>query len=178
MANQQALSWHGETLSPKASIFASHNLLAVYLLAIGLNSCVFYLFPSGYYDHNVNLAFSLTCFGLLPFTRVEKLFSPLVHLASLLCVMLVSYVALYSGGGQFHGTGLAQLGVFASVDVARAPRGTPVDWFCPACDFWPLPCDGSRLDQWACLGQSTGGALGRDAKRFGAGQFDAVCGLV
>jgi len=98
MANQQALSWHGETLSPKASIFASHNLLAVYLLAIGLNSCVFYLFPSGYYDHNVNLAFSLTCFGLLPFTRVEKLFSPLVHLASLLCVMLVSYVALYSGG--------------------------------------------------------------------------------
>lgn len=98
MANQQALSWRGETLSLKASIFASHNLLAVYLLAIGLNSCVFYLFPSGYYDRDVNLVFSLTCFALMPFTRMEKLFAPVLHFASLLCVVLVAYVAVNSGG--------------------------------------------------------------------------------
>ena len=98
MSRLEALTWRGGARSPRVSIFESKNLLAIYLLAIGLNSCVFYVFPSGYYDRNVNLAFSLTCFGLLPFTRVEKLFSTVLHLASLLCVVLVCYVAMNSGG--------------------------------------------------------------------------------
>lgn len=98
MASPDALTWRGEASAPQASIFASKNLLAIYLLAIGLNSCVFYLFPSAYYDRNVNLAFSLTCFALLPFTRIEKLFAPVLHFASLLCVVLVAYVSVYSGG--------------------------------------------------------------------------------
>jgi signal transduction histidine kinase/ActR/RegA family two-component response regulator len=98
MSRLEALTWRGDARSPRVSIFESKNLLAIYLLAIGLNSCIFYVFPSGYYDHNVNLAFSLTCFGLLPFTRVEKLFSFVLHLASLLCVVLVGYVAMNSGG--------------------------------------------------------------------------------
>ena len=100
MASFDALTWRGEAGAPQASIFASKNLLAIYLLAIGLNSCVFYLFPSAYYDRNVNLAFSLTCFGLLPFTRIEKLFAPVLHFASLLSVILVAYVAVYSGGDR------------------------------------------------------------------------------
>ena len=45
--------------SPRVSIFESKNLLAVYLLAIGLDSWVFYLIPSGYYDRNVNLLATL-----------------------------------------------------------------------------------------------------------------------
>jgi signal transduction histidine kinase/ActR/RegA family two-component response regulator len=98
MASLQALIRQGEVLPPRTSVFASRNLLAVYLLAIGLNSCVFYLFPSGYYDHNVNLVFSLACFALLPLTRFDSLFSPLVHIASLLSVVLVGYIAMYSGG--------------------------------------------------------------------------------
>jgi signal transduction histidine kinase/ActR/RegA family two-component response regulator len=98
MLSWQALIGPRGAHAPRASIFDSKNLLAVYLLAIGLNSCVFYLFPSGYYDHNVNLAFSLACFALLPLTRFDRLYSTLVHLASLLSVLLVSYVAVYAGG--------------------------------------------------------------------------------
>jgi signal transduction histidine kinase/ActR/RegA family two-component response regulator len=98
MASLKALTWHGDARSPRVSIFESKNLLAIYLLAIGLDSYVFYLIPSGYYDRNVNLAFSLMCFGLLPFTRVEKLFSTVLHVASLLCVVLVVYVAMNAGG--------------------------------------------------------------------------------
>lgn len=98
MAGFDVLTGHAQARPAHASIFANKNLLAIYLLAIGLNSCVFYLFPSGYYDRKVNLAFSLVCFLLLPLTRIEKLFVPVLHFASLLCVLLVGYIAVYSGG--------------------------------------------------------------------------------
>ena len=92
---------HSNTL-PKvgrlAWLFARENLLAVYLLAVGLNSLVFYLAPSGFYDHNVNLAFSLTCFALLPLTRKPRLFVPLVNLSTWMGLGLVVFVAVTAGG--------------------------------------------------------------------------------
>ena len=81
-----------------AALFVRKNLLAVYLFAVGLNSLVFYLAPSGFYERNVNLAFSLACFALIPLTRWERLFVPLVHASTWLGLSLVVYVAAHSGG--------------------------------------------------------------------------------
>lgn len=81
-----------------AWLFTRENLLAVYLLAVGLNSLVFYLAPSGFYDHNVNLVFSLTCFALVPLTRKQSLFVSLVNLSTWMGLGLVVFVALTSGG--------------------------------------------------------------------------------
>jgi signal transduction histidine kinase/ActR/RegA family two-component response regulator len=88
--------------SPKlgrlAWLFARENLLAIYLLAVGLNSLVFYLAPSGFYDHRVNLAFSVACFALLPLTRWARLFVPLVNASTWMGLGLVVFVAVTSGG--------------------------------------------------------------------------------
>lgn len=81
-----------------AWLFARENLLAVYLLAVGLNSLVFYVAPSGFYDHRVNLAFSVTCFALLPLTRKAQLFVPLVNVLTWMGLSLVVFVAVSSGG--------------------------------------------------------------------------------
>ena len=81
-----------------AWLFARENLLALYLLAVGLNSLVFYWAPSGFYDPNVNLAFSLACFALLPLTRKPSFFVPLVNLSTWMGLALVVFIAVTSGG--------------------------------------------------------------------------------
>ena len=83
---------------PLSALFVRKNLLAVYLFAVGLNSLVFYWAPSGFYDRNVNLFFSVACFALTPLTRWERLFVPLVHASTWLGLSLVVYVASHSGG--------------------------------------------------------------------------------
>ena len=83
---------------PLSALFVRKNILAVYLFAVGLNSLVFYWAPSGFYDRNVNLLFSLACFALTPLTRWERLFVPLVHASTWLGLSLVVYVASHSGG--------------------------------------------------------------------------------
>lgn len=94
-----------------SKLFLQENLLALYLLALGLNSFVFYLLPSGFYDRDVNLVFSLTCLALAPLTRLGLLFKPLVYASTCLSLGLVVYVAVHSGG--INSTELVWLTVLA-----------------------------------------------------------------
>lgn len=74
------------------------SILAIYLIAVGLNSLVFYLFSPGHYDRNANLLLSVLSLLLLPTLRVPRLFPYVVHSLTAVTAVLVLYIASQSGG--------------------------------------------------------------------------------
>jgi len=101
------------------------SLLATYLVAASLTSLVFYLFPSGYYARNANLLFSILNLGLLPLIGVRWLFTPLVHVVTLLSLVLVTYIA--SQTGAINSSSLVWLNVLAvPVLLLQGPRAALV----------------------------------------------------
>jgi signal transduction histidine kinase/CheY-like chemotaxis protein len=90
---------------------SKRKLLAIYLLAVGLTSLFFYLIPPGYYNRNANLAISITMAVLMLLAAQRKLYSVLVHLASLSSLLLIVYIASQSGG--VNSTSMVWLNVLA-----------------------------------------------------------------
>ena len=86
-------------------------MLVVYLVAVAMNSLMFYLIPPGYYQSQVNLAVTAAMLLMVPLVRYRTLFPYLVHLATLLSLMLVTYIAAESGG--VNSTALIWLNVLA-----------------------------------------------------------------
>jgi signal transduction histidine kinase/ActR/RegA family two-component response regulator len=86
-------------------------MLVVYLVAVALNSLLFYLIPPGYYQSNVNLAVTVAMLLMVPLARYRSFFPYLVHLATLLSLLLVTYIAAESGG--VNSTALIWLNVLA-----------------------------------------------------------------
>jgi signal transduction histidine kinase/ActR/RegA family two-component response regulator len=80
------------------SIFSRKNILVVYLMAVALNSLLFYLIPPGYYERNANLAASLAMLAMIPLAWRRRYFPYVVHFATLLGLVLVTYIASESGG--------------------------------------------------------------------------------
>lgn len=70
----------------------------VYLIAVGLNSLLFYLIPPGYYDRNANLLTSVLTVLMTPLAWQRRFFPFIVHLTTLLGLVLVTYIAAKSGG--------------------------------------------------------------------------------
>jgi signal transduction histidine kinase/CheY-like chemotaxis protein len=97
------------------------NLLATYLVAACLTSFIFYLFPPGHYARNANLVFSVVTLGMLPLVRVRALFTPLIHLVTLLSLVLVTYIA--SQTGAINSSSLVWLNVLTvPVLLLQGPR--------------------------------------------------------
>lgn len=90
---------------------SKRKLLTIYLLAVGLTSLFFYLIPPGYYNRNANLGISITMVVLMLLTTQRKLYSVLVHLASLSSLLLITYIASQSGG--VNSTSIVWLNVLA-----------------------------------------------------------------
>jgi len=102
------------------------RMLAIYLVAVGLNSLVFYLFPPGYYDRNANLLLSILCLLLLPTPRSQRLYPYVVHGLTVMSALLVLYIASRSGG--INSNALVWLTVLAvPVLLLLGPRAT-VAW--------------------------------------------------
>jgi signal transduction histidine kinase/ActR/RegA family two-component response regulator len=80
------------------SIFSRKNILVVYLMAVALNSWLFYLIPPGYYERNANLVASLAAMAMIPLAWRRQYFPYVVHSATLLGLVLVTYIAAESGG--------------------------------------------------------------------------------
>ena len=91
--------------------FRRSSILALYLVAVALNSLVFYLFSPGYYDRNANLLVSVLALLLLPASRIERFFPWVVHGLTAIAVALVLYIATQSGG--INSTALVWLTVLA-----------------------------------------------------------------
>ena len=94
-----------------AFAFTRRSILGIYLVAVGLNSLVFYLFSPGYYDRNANLLLSILTLLLLPTLRSQRLFPYVVHGLSAVSSLLVLYIATQSGG--INSTALVWLTVLA-----------------------------------------------------------------
>ena len=102
------------------------RMLTIYLVAVGLNSLVFYLFPPGYYDRNANLFLSILCLLLLPTPRSQRLYPYVVHGLTVMSALLVLYIASQSGG--INSNALVWLTVLAvPVLLLLGPRAT-VAW--------------------------------------------------
>ena len=102
------------------------RMLTIYLVAVGLNSLVFYLFPPGYYDRNANLFLSILCLLLLPTPRSQRLYPYVVHGLTVMSALLVLYIASRSGG--INSNALVWLTVLAvPVLLLLGPRAT-VAW--------------------------------------------------
>ncbi|WP_158272883.1 ATP-binding protein [Limnohabitans sp. T6-5] len=102
---------------------SKRKLLAIYLLAVGLSSLFFYLIPPGYYNRNANLAVSIVMVVLMLFAGQRKLYAYLVHLASLVSLLLIIYIASHSGG--VNSTAIVWLNVLAlPVLLLLGPRAT------------------------------------------------------
>eukprot|EP01032_Pedospumella_encystans_P013846 gene13846-15922_t len=90
---------------------SKRKILAIYLLAVGLTSLFFYLIPPGYYNRNANLAISITMGVLMLLAAQRRLYSVLVHLATLSSLVLIIYIASQSGG--INSTSIVWLNVLA-----------------------------------------------------------------
>jgi len=88
-----------------------NSILALYLVAVALNSWVFFLFPPGYYDRHANLLVSVLALLLLPASRMARFFPWVVHGLTAITVALVLYIASQSGG--INSTALVWLTVLA-----------------------------------------------------------------
>ena len=88
-----------------------NRILALYLVAVALNSWVFFLFPPGYYDRHANLLVSVLALLLLPASRMARFFPWVVHGLTAITVTLVLYIASQSGG--INSTALVWLTVLA-----------------------------------------------------------------
>jgi signal transduction histidine kinase/CheY-like chemotaxis protein len=109
----------------RSSLYFQQSLLATYLLAASLTSFLFYLIPPGNYARNANLLFSLLTMAMLLLVRVRCLFSPLVHLVTLLSLVLVTYIA--SQTGAINSSALVWLNVLAvPVLLLQGPRAAVV----------------------------------------------------
>ncbi len=97
----------------KASAFERPMLLRIYMLAVLLNSLVFYLLPPGYYDRDANLLHMVLVLALFPATLVHAWMPWIVHTVSAFSLLLVGYVAANTGG--VNSTTLIWLSVLAIV---------------------------------------------------------------
>ena len=93
------------------ALASRRNILAVYLLAVGLSSLFFYLIPPGYYDRHANLATSIAMAVLMLFAGRRQLQPLLVHLATFISLLLIVYIASQSGG--INSTAIVWLNVLA-----------------------------------------------------------------
>ena len=99
------------------------RMLAIYLVAVALNSLAFYLFSPGYYDRNANLLLLVLCLLLLPTLRSPRLYPYVVHGLTLMSAVLVLYIASQSGG--INSNALVWLTVLAvPVLLLLGPRAT------------------------------------------------------
>ncbi|PIT77059.1 ATP-binding protein [Limnohabitans sp. G3-2] len=111
-------AWQAHLRSP---LYFRQSLLATYMLAASLSSLLFYLIPPGQYERNANLLFSLLTLGMLPLAWVRSLFTPLLHLVTLLSLVLVTYIA--SKTGAVNSSALVWLNVLAvPVLLLQGPR--------------------------------------------------------
>ena len=92
-------------------VFTRRTILLIYLLAVGLESMVFYLFSPGYYDRQANLLVSVLALLLLPTLLVKWLFPVVVHGLTVITMALLFYIASQSGG--INSTALVWLTVLA-----------------------------------------------------------------
>lgn len=92
-------------------VFTRRTILWIYLVAVGLDSLVFYVFAPGYYNRNANLLVSLLALLLLPTLRFPRLFPWVVHAITAMTVTLLFYIASQSGG--INSTALVWLTVLA-----------------------------------------------------------------
>ncbi len=97
----------------KARAFERPMLLRIYMLAVLLNSLVFYLLPPGYYDRDANLLHMVLVLALFPATLVHAWMPWIVHTVSAFSLLLVAYVAANTGG--VNSTTLIWLSVLAIV---------------------------------------------------------------
>lgn len=97
----------------KARAFERPMLLRIYMLAVLLNSLVFYLLPPGYYDRDANLLHMVLVLALFPATLVHAWMPWIVHTVSAFSLLLVGYVAANTGG--VNSTTLIWLSVLAIV---------------------------------------------------------------
>ena len=105
----------------RSSLYFRQSLLATYLLAVSLTSLVFYLIPPGYYARNANLVFSVLTMAMLTLVRVRALFTPLIHLVTLLSLVLVTYIS--SQTGAINSSSLVWLNLLAvPVLLLQGPR--------------------------------------------------------
>ncbi|WP_090142526.1 ATP-binding protein [Limnohabitans sp. DM1] len=100
----------GSSLVANAQL-SKRKLLAIYLLAVGLTSLLFYLIPPGYYDRNANLVVSIIMVVLMLFASQRKFYTVLVHLVTLFSLLLITYIASQSGG--VNSTSIVWLNVLA-----------------------------------------------------------------
>ena len=107
------------------SVFSRKNILVVYLAAVSLNSLLFYLIPPGYYDRNANLVTTFLLAAMIPLAWKRQLFPYLVHLATLIGVVLVAYIAAESGG--INSMAIVWLNVLALPVLLLGPVAT-VGW--------------------------------------------------
>jgi signal transduction histidine kinase/ActR/RegA family two-component response regulator len=100
-------------------------MLVVYLVVVALNSLLFYLIPPGYYLSQVNLAVTVAMLVMVPLAWYRSLFPYVVHLATLLSLLLVAYIASASGG--INSAALVWLNVLAlPVLLLLGPTATVV----------------------------------------------------
>jgi len=77
--------------------FSRRSILAIYLVAVAVDSLVFYFFAPGYYDRDANLLVSVLAILFLPALRVQRLLPYVVHGLTAITLVLVLYIASQSG---------------------------------------------------------------------------------
>ena len=95
---QQALGWWRLPWGAGTQPLSRAQLLAVCDLMIAGTLMAFYLLPQHSYDTRFNLWTSLLMLALLPLTLVRRLQYLMVNLVLLILVLLVSYIAVKTGG--------------------------------------------------------------------------------
>ncbi len=95
---QQALGWWRLPWGAGTQPLSRAQLLAVCDLMIAGTLMAFYLLPQHSYDTRFNLWTSLLMLALLPLTLVRRLQQVMVNVVLLILVILVSYIAVKTGG--------------------------------------------------------------------------------
>jgi signal transduction histidine kinase/CheY-like chemotaxis protein len=120
------LSFFRSGLGSDATLMdARQNNWFVYLMAVGGSSLFFYLIPSIDVDRNAHLLTAVVMLLMVPLVWQRRLFSFLVHTATLVSLVLITYVATRSGG--INSMVLVWLNVLAMpVLLLLGPRATRV----------------------------------------------------
>ncbi len=120
------LSFFRSGLGSDATLMdARQNILLVYLMAVGGSSLLFYLIPPIYVDRNAHLLTAVVMVMMAPLVWQRRFFSFVVHTATLVSLVLITYVASQSGG--INAMVLVWLNVLAMpVLLLLGPRATRV----------------------------------------------------
>lgn len=78
--------------------YTRKNLLLMFLIAVASSSLFFFMFPPGYYNRYANLASIVLALALIPLAFRPQWYALGVNLTTLNVLVLVTYIALESGG--------------------------------------------------------------------------------